>query len=468
MLGGLGVVSLLFYVATNFLIPQSPEYMARSRATLIDQFPIWKVALELPLPVPTTAWAVISVLMATAMVTLGCYILALRITRLTRVSPITLSIVIGFAILFFLTSTLSMPNFSGDLYSYILYARVSSIYHANPYAVPPATFGSDPFLQFADPSWSQVITSYGPVWTYLSSIWQRLAGEEVVRNLLAFRVLLLGFNLANVALIWKILGRLNPTYLVTGILFYAWNPIVVLKGQGHLDTVMVFFILLSVYLYVIDREWLGLIAITLSVLTKFITAPLLVVYLLFLWRRGSFRSMLIGAGLAGALVVLAFLPFWDGWEMVERLARAPGSTTASSFLTPRRIVFAPGFLAAILWVGVRGRATFDNMLRGWAIVLLWFSLFLMPTFFSWYLLTLIAIVSLTNREKIVALTLALFLSALLTNMLGLTARDYVSPSIWLFRAIWWVPPITVMAWLYRAEWARMLVLPRQFGRYTRP
>ena len=42
----------------------------------------------------------------------------------------------------FLTSFLAPLNYgTGDVYMYILYARVSTVHHANPYTIPPAAFG---------------------------------------------------------------------------------------------------------------------------------------------------------------------------------------------------------------------------------------------------------------------------------------------------------------------------------------
>jgi len=461
MLGGLGSVSLLFYLAANFLIPQSPRYMAHSSAVLIQRLALWSAISRLPVPDLHTALAVISIGTATTVFTLICYTLALWLSRRAGVNPVNLGIVLGFPLLFFATSFLTLPNNTFDLYSYILWARVFNVYRANPYLTPPATFGNDPYLPFADPSWNQVTVPYGPVWTYLSVLWQGWAGEDIVGNLLSLRALLVGFNLANVALIWKILSRLNPAYRLTGLVFYAWNPIVVLKGQKHVEPVMVFFLLLSVYLYITDREWHALMALTLSALTKFVTAPLLIVYLFFLWRNRSVRVAAIGAGLVAALVILTFLPVWEGWEMVLRLASDPGTTRPGSLFTRRRLLFSPGFLVTILWTSWQGRGTIDDMLRGWGIVLLWFSLFLMPTTYAWYLLSLIAIVALVDSANITAMTVTLCFSALLTNMLGLVAKPYASLPIELFRVIWWGPPFLTLVWIYRAHLGTMLLSMRR-------
>lgn len=462
VLGGLGGVSLLFYMATNFLIPQLPQHMAYRGASLIHRLPFWSAISRFPIPESNAAQVAVAIVTASTIFTMACYVLALRISRRISIDPISLTIVIGFAIVFTLTTVLTLPNFSGDLYSYTLNARVFNVYGANPYATPPAAFVSDPYLKFGDPSWNQLIVPYGPTWTYLSILWQRLAGGDILQSVLAFRGLLFGFNLANVALIWMILGRLKPAYRLTGIIFYAWNPIVVLKASKHVEPVMVFFLLLSVYLLVTNREWLALVALTLSALTKFVTAPLVIAYLIFLWRRRSLRLAVFGAGLAGGLVLLAFLPVWDGWEMVLRLASDPGTTRTASLFTPRRILFTPGFIAVILWTSLRGRGTSDDLLRGWAIVMLWFSFFLMPTHYAWYLITLIAIVSLIESTELAALTITLSLTALLSNMLGLTAMPYISVPIGLMRFIWWVPPLLVLAWLYRSRLAGILPPIRKY------
>jgi hypothetical protein len=52
---------------------------------------------------------------------------------------------------------------SSDPFSYALYGRILSIYHANPYVQLPNQFPGDPFLALA--YWKDVPSYYGPVWT---------------------------------------------------------------------------------------------------------------------------------------------------------------------------------------------------------------------------------------------------------------------------------------------------------------
>jgi hypothetical protein len=79
--------------------------------------------------------------------------------------------------------------------------RVWNLHGANPYLVPPAAVGDDPILCFADPNWVQFGTPYGPTWTVLSTLLAHLVGDDIVRDLLAFRLVLFGGGLASVALI---------------------------------------------------------------------------------------------------------------------------------------------------------------------------------------------------------------------------------------------------------------------------
>ena len=93
-------------------------------------------------------------------------------------------------------------------------------------------------LQLA--GWTHTTTHYGPAWTYLSTGWSYVAGDDIAVNVIVFRVFLFAACLANAVLIWKLLGRVDPSYRLPGLIFYAWNPIVVLKGMGRVETVMLF------------------------------------------------------------------------------------------------------------------------------------------------------------------------------------------------------------------------------------
>src|SRR5579859_990882 len=60
----------------------------------------------------------------------------------------------------------SLP--SDDVFSYILYGRISALHHANPLIATPSDFPRDPFLSLV--YWQTTRSVYGPVWLGLSDV----------------------------------------------------------------------------------------------------------------------------------------------------------------------------------------------------------------------------------------------------------------------------------------------------------
>ncbi len=168
------------------------------------------------------------------------------------------------ATLLFGVTLLLLPSLpSDDVFSYILYGRISAVHGANPLIATPADFPNDPFLSLV--FWRDVRSVYGPVWLLLSSglslLAQALGGSLVVYVLL-FKLLGLAAHLGNTLLIWAILGRLapkRPGRQLLGTLVYAWNPLCLLEfcASAHNDAVMLFFLLLAVYCLVRDGRLHG-------------------------------------------------------------------------------------------------------------------------------------------------------------------------------------------------------------------
>jgi hypothetical protein len=400
-------------------------------------------------------------LLAATFLAFGSYLAAVWFVRRFPPSRPLLVVLLAFAGLFWLTALLALPSFDDDLFMYISYARVLTAHHANPYLVPVWTYLFDPVLPYDDLIWRNSTLPYGPTWAYMSILWSWLAGADVVRNLLVFRAGLLAFSMANLFLIWRILGRLNPAYRLVGLVVYAWNPVVVLASQAHVEPVMLFFLLLSIYLYQVQRPIWGLIALALSALTKFITGPLLMVYWVWL-ARDRWRTALAGAVLVGALAVLAFWPFWQGPEMLLRLVRDPTNGQTGAVVPGYRVFILPGFLAVVAVVSWRGNRAPGDLVRAWAVVLLTFVILLMPQAYAWYLITLLGVVCLVDSLPMILLTLTVCGTSLLTWMLLLVGRYYSEPSETVLRLIHWGPFLLLMIWFaWRYVRPQLLLLRRR-------
>ena len=127
-------------------------------------------------------------------------------------------------------------------------------------------------------------------------------------------------------------------------LIYAWNPLAIqeLAGSGHLDAVMIFFLVLSIYLVDRGRRAAGLAAYGLAVLSK--VTPILLVGLYL--RRARPRQWPALAVVLGA----GYLPFFGSLEVMAR--------SLQTFA--REWVFNPGpwllVKAAAQGLGLDGRA----------------------------------------------------------------------------------------------------------------
>jgi hypothetical protein len=154
--------------------------------------------------------------------------------------------------------------------------------------------------------------------------------------LLTGAVAALGFTGAvSGAMAYKVVGSL--AYLVclaalswgTGrnsqaLVFFAWNPLILLQGlgNGHNDLVMLAWLLLALVLWRRRGNWfLATAALSLAVLTKAsaaVMAPLLLVAVLRAQPTWRGRGMaFVGMGAVGlGLTLLTYLLFWPPWDSI--------------------------------------------------------------------------------------------------------------------------------------------------------
>ena len=256
--------------------------------------------------------------------------------------------VLLFGLLFQVTALCSRRLFSNDLFSYILNGRMMTVYEANPYLAVPARFPQDPFLPLVD--WREVPNFYGPLWTLISAAITRLGGEELGLTLFLFRLVPAVATAAAGLLIWRLLRQTRPRQAALGAALWAWNPLVILEGagSGHNDALLALLLVVAVGEALRPRPILGLPALAAAALVKYSAAILAPLYLVVLLRRARSRErrrkVLAGVGLAGALVVLSFLPFWDGGALA---AGALVSSPARYLNSPAELLYAH----ARLWLG---------------------------------------------------------------------------------------------------------------------
>jgi hypothetical protein len=307
------------------------------------------------------------------------------------------------------------PVGAADIFDNIVRGRITAVHSGNPFYDTPRAYPRDPFRYYT--AWPDYTTAYGPLWEALAAGTSRLAGDGRLANVLAFKLLALGFYGGSAALIGRLLGERAPERALQGVCLFAWNPLVIYEtaGNGHNDIVLVFCVLLSLYL-LNRRHFTGaLLALAAGALVKFI--PLLLVppvaasalRALPPKRRPAFVA---GAALAAlALGAALVLPFWRGGDMLALKRRATLFTTSLPALAQvnlqpalglpasRRVAAAAAALLTAAAVARQTRRAWRD--TGWlaparasAAVLLFYLLFTCLWFQPWYALWPLALAAL--------------------------------------------------------------------------
>jgi hypothetical protein len=169
---------------------------------------------------------------------------------LVRAPRLPASWIVGSILAVHLVFILSPPLALTDLFNYVNYGRMEVVHGLDPYtSIPILEPHSDP--SYALSNWHQLLSPYGPLFTYLTFAVVPLG---VPASFWALKVILALSSLAVIALVWRcalLLGR-NPR---RAIALVGLNPIVLVWGLGgdHNDFLMVFFIMLGFYLLLVDR-----------------------------------------------------------------------------------------------------------------------------------------------------------------------------------------------------------------------
>ena len=207
---------------------------------------------------------------------------------------------------------------SRDLFLYGAYGRMVTVYHVNPYVVSLAAYPTQLLSAFV-PKGGMGVAPYGPLWIDLTLPVVIIARESVANIMIGFRLVGLIAHLANAALIWVILAKLKPEMRISGTLVYAWNPLVLLVGvsEMHYEIVVVFFVLLAVLFCQRNSLLPGWICLLLAALINILAVLLLPLFFRLIWKEARvmrswrrFLWWLALIALSGAIVVLAYAPYW--------------------------------------------------------------------------------------------------------------------------------------------------------------
>jgi len=214
------------------------------------------------------------------------------------------------------------PFDSADIYDNIVHARILGVYGGNPYLQTGKDYRGDPFFSYM--AWKASPSAYGPAWEYAAAVTARLAGDRLIANVLAFKLLPGSLWLASLGLVAVYLKRVAPGQALEGVYLLAWNPTVLYStwGNGHNDIAMVLWMLLAAWMLARRRYIAVFLAILGGALVKYIPLLILPAAGWIIWaelgdNRQRTRVIILTAIASLVIICLAYSPVWIGLKTLS-------------------------------------------------------------------------------------------------------------------------------------------------------
>ena len=214
------------------------------------------------------------------------------------------------------------PTLSMDAYSYLAHGYLAAHPPLNPYVQEASAVAAYPYGEsLRQLGWLPLHpqSPYGPVWTQLERLVVMATGPDADTGQVLIKVPVVAATWGSALLIFVLARRLVPQLRWTAVTGWLWSPISLVEfaGDGHLDAVMIFLVLLACYAGVRGWGYLTTVALGLAVAVKYLPAVFAPPLLGLMWRRADSRTGVIvriaGGGVTVlALLALAFAPFWVG------------------------------------------------------------------------------------------------------------------------------------------------------------
>lgn len=167
---------------------------------------------------------------------------------------------------------------SYDIFNYIMTSKILFLYHENPYIVMPIELVGESLLSFTHAA--NKIALYGLSWVLLTGMPYLLGFGNFLITIFSFKLFISIFYLATIFLIWKISKNIIP------VILFAFNPLIIIETLigTHNDIVMIFFALLSFFVFLRKKIFFALLLFILSILIKYTTLLLIPIFLYLLWK----------------------------------------------------------------------------------------------------------------------------------------------------------------------------------------
>lgn len=208
-----------------------------------------------------------------------------------RMTAIVRRVVFLFPLLFGALMVWMQPVTTTDLYGYV--ARGYLYVHLGQNPMTHAAFQLPEGLTVNRPP-----SPYGPAWLLVAALLSLLSGEHLLVNMLAFKLIGLAAVAGTLWLVDVLARSLWPERRLRIAALVGWSPLLIFEsvGNGHNDVVMVFLVLVALVLMLRDRPQLALACLVLGALVKYESAIFVPLWLVYEIRRRTMQSAVAAAG----------------------------------------------------------------------------------------------------------------------------------------------------------------------------
>lgn len=202
------------------------------------------------------------------------WVLYAQMLRLAQNKKLTekkfwITLIVTIVCFFFAFSALS-----NDVFNYIATAKMTYLYHENPYLVMPIEIPNEPMLRFLHAS--NKVALYGPVWIILTFVPHMLGAGSLLLTFFAFKAWIVT---------WFVIFLFGLKRLAKNMLyplvFVAFNPLVMVETvtSAHNDVVMMAFAVWAFYFLRQKRMLVSGMLLIFSILVKYATVLLVPVWI---------------------------------------------------------------------------------------------------------------------------------------------------------------------------------------------
>ena len=196
-----------------------------------------------------------------------------------------------FPVAFVVVMIWMQPITTTDLYGYVARGYLYAHLHLNPMVTPATQL---PGGQLVD----RPAAPYGPLWLLVAAAVARLAGENLLANMLAFKVIAALAVILTSICVDRLADTLYPDRRLRIDVLFSWSPLLIFEaiGNGHNDIVMMLCVVAAFAAMLRGRARIAFGLLVLGALVKYVSAFFVPLWLVYELRRRT-RSVEVPATL---------------------------------------------------------------------------------------------------------------------------------------------------------------------------